>query len=211
MPSVRGAAAGARLGRLLVRSGWSVHVRGAEHVPARGPVILAANHTNFLDGPLLFSVSPRPVHCLAMRDLFHGPLGRLLTAVGQVPIDRDGADPAGLRAALEVLRAGLVLGVFPEGTRAAGGEFTQVRLGVAWFAVRSGAPVVPVACLGVGARGRTLGSLPRPRSRLEVAFGTPITVEVTGLSGRARLDAAAEQVERGLRDHLSAARAAMTA
>ncbi len=190
---------------MLVRTGWSVHVRGAEQVPAAGGVVIASNHVNFLDGPLLFGVAPRPVHCLSKRELFRGPIGWVLRGAGHIPINREGPDREAVSAALQVLKDGQVLGVFPEGTRGSG-EFETIRTGVAYFALRTGAPVVPVVCLGVGSRGRTLGALPRPRSRLDVVFGAPFKVEDTGLRGSARLAAASEQVRAELVAHLAAAR-----
>ncbi len=192
---------------MLVRTGWSVHVHGAEQVPATGGVVIASNHVNFLDGPLLLGVAPRPVHCLSKRELFRGPVGWVLRGVGQIPINREGPDREAVSAALQVLKDGQVLGVFPEGTRGSG-EFEAIRSGVAYFALRSGAPIVPVVCLGVGSRGRTLGALPRPRSRLDVVFGAPFKVEDTGLRGSARLAAASEQVRTELVAHHAAARRA---
>ncbi len=206
--SERGAAAGRRLASALVRTGWSVRVRGADLVPATGGVVLAANHVNFLDGPLLLAVAPRPVHCLSKRELFRGPVGWVLRGTGQIPVDREGPDREAVSAALGVLRAGQVLGMFPEGTRGSG-EFETIRRGVAYFALRTGAPVVPVVCLGVGSRGRTLGSLPPPRSRLDVIFGAPFDVVDAGLRGSARLAAASEQVRTALVAHLAAARSAV--
>lgn len=207
----RGVRVGHELTCVVVRAGWSLEVRGRAHVPATGPVLLAGNHTSALDGFLLQAASPRPVHCLAKRELFHGPLGWALRTTGQIAVDRGGADRAGLAAALEVLRAGGALGVFPEGTRASGGTFTTLRAGLAWFAARSGAPVVPVVCMGVGVRGRTLGGLPRPRTRLQVVIGAPLTVDLGGATGRARLQAAMAQVQQHLQAHLATVVAATDA
>ena len=126
-------------------------------------MILAPNHTGFLDPPLLMGTSPRPIHCLAKREIFRGPLGWFLRGIGQIPIDRSGTDRTALSAALAVLAAGRVLVVYPEGTRGSG-DFADLRRGLAWLAVRSGAPVVPVVASGVGSRGRTLSALPPVRS-----------------------------------------------
>ena len=62
----------------IVRRRWDLTVRGAQHVPARGPVVIAANHIGFLDGPLMAIVGPRPVHAMTKRELFSGPLGAFL-------------------------------------------------------------------------------------------------------------------------------------
>lgn len=200
LPTARGAAIGARLSRALVRTFWSVRVYGVEQVPADGPVILAPNHLGFIDGPLLFGVAPRPVHTLAKHEMFRGPVGWVLRGVGQIPVDRDQPDRDVLQAVLGVLDAGRMVAVYPEGTRGAG-DFSELRPGLAWFALRSGAPVVPVVFLGSGSRGRTLGSLPRLRSRLDVVFGAPVVVESSGRRTRAALDAASDQLRTALVAH----------
>lgn len=200
LPTARGAAAGARLCRVLVKAAWSIHVHGAEQVPAGGPVILAPNHLGFIDGPLLFGVSPRPVHTLAKHEMFRGPVGRVLRAVGQIPVDREQPDRTALQAVLGVLAAGRVVAVYPEGTRGAG-DFSELRPGLAWFALRSGAPVVPVVFLGSGARGRTLGSMPRLRARLDVVFGAPVRVEGGERRSRAELDTVSDQLREALVAH----------
>jgi 1-acyl-sn-glycerol-3-phosphate acyltransferase len=200
LPSARGAAFGARLSRFLVRGAWSVRVHGAELVPASGPVILAPNHLGFVDGPLLFGVAPRPVHTLAKDEMFTGPVGWVLRWVGQIPVDRDQPDRASLQAVLGVLADDRVVAVYPEGTRGAG-DFSELRPGLAWFALRSGAPVVPVVFLGSGTRGRTLGSMPRLRSRLTVVFGAPVRVADPGRRSRAALGAASNQLRDALVAH----------
>ena len=73
---------------------WPVTVHGAEHVPASGGVILAANHIGLLDGPLLATYAPRPVHALTKREMFDGRLGGFLRGTGQIPLDRFATDPA---------------------------------------------------------------------------------------------------------------------
>jgi 1-acyl-sn-glycerol-3-phosphate acyltransferase len=184
----------------LVKAAWSIRVHGAEQVPAGGPVILAPNHLGFIDGPLLFGVSPRPVHTLAKHEMFRGPVGWVLRAVGQIPVDREQPDRTVLQAVLGVLAAGRVVAVYPEGTRGAG-DFSELRPGLAWFALRSGAPVVPVVFLGSGARGRTLGSMPRLRARLDVVFGSPVRVEGGERRSRATLDTVSDQLREALVAH----------
>jgi 1-acyl-sn-glycerol-3-phosphate acyltransferase len=163
-------------------------------------VILAPNHLGFIDGPLLFGVSPRPVHTLAKHEMFRGPVGWVLRTVGQIPVDRDQPDRTVLQAVLGVLAAGRVVAVYPEGTRGAG-DFSELRPGLAWFALRSGAPVLPVVFLGSGARGRTLGSMPRLRARLDVVFGAPVRVEGGERRSRAALDTVSDQLREALVAH----------
>lgn len=203
LPTRRGAAAGRGMAFALLRTLWSVRVEGAANVPDKGPVILAPNHTGFIDAPLLMASSPRPVHTLAKRELFRGPLGLLLRAVGQIPLDRDEPGRSLIKAGVGVLDDGRVLVVFPEGTRGAG-DFSELRTGLAWFALRSGAPVVPVVFSGTGSRGRTLGSMPGLRSRLHVVFGPPVHLPAGAGRTRVALDAATEQLREALVAHRKA-------
>jgi 1-acyl-sn-glycerol-3-phosphate acyltransferase len=205
-PSERGAAVGHRIGLALARGGWRVRTLGAWRVPAHGPVILAANHSNYLDGPLLLGVAPRPVHFLVKQEMFRGPVGAVLDRVGQIPVQRDSADRTAIGRALAVLADAGVLGVFPEGTRG-DGDFAEVRGGLTYLALRSGAPVVPVAVFGTGARGKGLGALPSFRSRIDVVFGEPFRAgDGSGRRTRSALREASEQLRERLAGHLAGAR-----
>jgi 1-acyl-sn-glycerol-3-phosphate acyltransferase len=192
-----------RIGPFVLRPFWKITLHGGEHVPATGPVILAGNHNGFLDGPLLVGLSPRPVHFMVKQEMFRGPIGPALHWLGQISVDRNGADRAAIQAALGVLEQGGVLGVFPEGTRSAE-EFVTMHNGLAYFALRSGAPVVPTACLGTDERGTSAGSLPKLRARLDVVYGPP--VELGRGTGRKAIAAASEQLRDVLRTHLEYAR-----
>lgn len=203
VPTPRGALRARRIGPFVLRPFWKITLHGAEYVPAAGPVILAGNHTGFLDGPLLVGLSPRPVHFMVKQEMFKGPIGPALHWLGQISVDRYGADRAAILAALGALEQGGVLGVFPEGTRSAD-DFATMHNGLAYFALRSGAPVVPVACLGSGVRGRTIGSLPKLRTRLDVVYGPP--VELGRGTGRKAVDAASERLRDVLRAHIEQAR-----
>jgi len=212
-PDPRGAVRARHIGPFVLRPFWKVRLHGAEHVPAAGPVIFAGNHTGFLDGPLIVGLSPRPVHFMVKREMFRGPLDPALRWLGQISVDRTGTDRAAVVAALGVLEQGGALGVFPEGTRSSG-DFDTMHNGLAYFALRSRAPVVPVACLGSGERGRTVGALPGLRARLDLVYGPPIDLGLgteAGGGGKAGRRAVAE-TSHALRDallaHLLAAREA---
>lgn len=176
-----GARVGHGIGIGLFGIAYRTRTPGREHVPKKGPVLLAVNHTAFLDAPLVVSVTGRPVHVFSKAELFHGPLGVALRAIGHIPIHRDTADRAALLTGLEVLVHGGVLAVFPEGSRGRG-DFADTRDGLAWLAMRSGAPIVPVVCLGTGvgtgARASTARGIARPFSVLTAAYGEPFTVPV---------------------------------
>lgn len=164
---------GAPLGRWIVRRRYDVHVHHAERFPERGPVVVAANHIGYVDGPLMAVFCPRPVHAWTKVEMFHGALGRFLRAVGQIPLDRFHVDPHAVRVALRVLREGRVVGVFPEGRRG-GGELERFHRGAAYLAMVTGAPVVPLTFIGTREPGGHTDSLPPRGARLDLVFGRPV-------------------------------------
>ncbi len=157
----------------LIRRWWDLEIHGAQHVPPEGPVVMAANHVGWLDGPLLAICAPRPVHALTKIEMFEGVMGRFLLAVGQIPLDRSRTDVTAIRTALRTLRDGGVVGVFPEGARGPG-EMTSPRAGAAYLGLVTGAPVVPVSFLGTRLPGGHDGSLPPRGARMAMTFGEPV-------------------------------------
>ncbi|MXM68712.1 1-acyl-sn-glycerol-3-phosphate acyltransferase [Streptomyces sp. HUCO-GS316] len=207
LPSARGAEVGRRIGVGLMYGLWKPRVLGAWRVPATGPVIFAVNHSHNIDGPMVMGVAPRPTHFLIKKEAFVGPLDPFLTRIGQLKVDRETTDRTAITRALDLLAAGGVLGIFPEGTRGEG-DFASLRAGLAYFAVRSGAPVVPVAVLGSSDRpGRLIKGLPPLRSRVDVVFGNPFDAgDGSGRRTRKALDEATERIQKQLTAHLENAR-----
>ena len=165
-------------------------VEGREHVPRTGPVILAANHLSVVDSFVIPLVAPRPVAFLAKEEYFTRPgvTGALLrtglTAVDAVPVPRGAhrAAQAALDVALGVLAKGRAFGIHPEGSRSRDGRLYRGRTGVAWLALASGAPVVPVGVVGTQ-RVQPIGTrLPRP-VRITVRFGAPLTFTAATFTG----------------------------
>ncbi|MEU3316172.1 lysophospholipid acyltransferase family protein [Streptomyces sp. NPDC048387] len=206
-PSPKGAAVGRRIGIGLMYGLWKPRVLGAWKVPATGPVILAVNHSHNIDGPLVMGTAPRPLHFLVKKEAFVGPLGPFLEGIGQVKVDRSGTDRTAVTRALDVLGNGGALGIFPEGTRG-DGDFASLRAGLAYFAVRSGAPVVPVAVLGsTEAKGRLVKGLPPLRSRVDIVFGSAFEAgDGAGRRTRTALDAATVRIQDRLTAHLTDAK-----
>lgn len=201
--------AGRWLGIAIFHTAYRGVAIDAHLVPRTGPVVLVANHSGFLDGPLVFSSTPRPVSFLVKQETFHGPLGTLLRGVGQIPVDRGVGDRAALGAASAVLARGGAVGVFPEGTRGRG-DVAQVNQGATWLALQSGAAVVPVACLGTRRTGESTESMPRVGTRLVAVFGQPFVIPVeAGVPGRERLRRGSELLRERLSAHVSAAAARM--
>lgn len=154
---------------------WEIRERGDSHVPETGPVILASNHIGWLDGPLLIARAPRPAHAMVKTEAFEGRSGRLLRFTGQIRVDRSINDAAALRQALRALEAGQVVALYPEGSRGAG-DLATIKPGVAWLALATGAPVVPVAIFGTREPGGSADSRPPKGSQIDVVYGAPMTV-----------------------------------
>jgi 1-acyl-sn-glycerol-3-phosphate acyltransferase len=206
-PSRRGAAVGRGIGIGLMYGLFRPRVLGAWRVPSSGPVILAVNHSHNVDGPMVMGTAPRPVHFLIKKEAFTGPLDPFLRSIGQVRVDRSVTDRAAVTGALGILKEGGVLGIFPEGSRGEG-DFASLRSGLAYFAVRSGAPVVPVAVLGsTGRRSRLIRGLPPLRGRVDLVFGEAFQVgDGGGKRTRAALDSATVRLQERLTAHLENAR-----
>ncbi|MDQ4005483.1 MAG: 1-acyl-sn-glycerol-3-phosphate acyltransferase [Actinomycetota bacterium] len=164
------------LGEAVAGRGLAVYHRlevdGSRHVPAEGPAVLAMNHDSLLDIPLLVPAACRPVWFMAKVELFRGRFSTwLFHAMGGFPVRRGAFDVRAVRAALEVVRRGRVLAMYPEGTRA---PYLQPFLpGAAWVALASGAPLVPVAISGT-ADAMPKGSRLPKRTRVVVRFGEPM-------------------------------------
>lgn len=147
-------------------TGWSVV--GRDRVPREGGLIVASNHISFWDPPLVGSACPRELHYLAKDELFRAPvLGSLIRAFNAIPIRRGMADLAGLSRAIDVVRSGGALLLFPEGTRMRDGELHPARPGVGMIAVNADAPIVPCYISGSNRPGRWWWR----GARVRIAFG----------------------------------------
>ncbi len=155
--------------------GWRVYNNA--RVPRKGAVILAANHSSFLDPPLVGSGLHRDINYLARKSLFRVPvLGWILRTVNAVPVDRDGGGAAGLKTIIDRLHVGGAIILFPEGTRSQDGNLQPARSGIGLTVIKSDAPVVPVRVFGTfEAWGRHV-KFPRPR-RVSVKYGRPMLFE----------------------------------
>jgi 1-acyl-sn-glycerol-3-phosphate acyltransferase len=187
-----------RLCRLFGR----MEVTGLGRVPEIGPAILAVNHTSLMDGPVLFGLLRRPVSFLVKAEAFEpgrGWAGDVLRSAGQLPVRRYQVDPAPVRYALALLNAGGILGMFPEGSRGSG-LAEAVRPGVGYFAVKSGAPVLPVAVLGT----RTMIRYPY-QYLVTVRIGPPLSFPApSGVLNRGRWLEAAELIRQAMAELVAA-------
>ncbi|TCK24669.1 lysophospholipid acyltransferase family protein [Pseudonocardia endophytica] len=171
---------------------FRLRVHRRERVPRTGPVVVVANHSAFVDGPLLYGLLGRRAVFLVKDEMFRGPLGYVLPRMGQLAVRRGTVDRRPLMAALDVLRGNGMVVVFPEGTRGTG-EVAAARHGAAWLARQAQAPLLPVACRGTA---RPSGGKRRLRPRVDVLVGDPLPTP-TG-RGRAELAEATEGIRTAL-------------
>lgn len=178
-------------------------VRGAENIPKQGAAILASNHLSFVDSIFLPLKVRRPVTFLAKSDYFtgRGVKGALIRwffkSTGQLPIDRSGgkASEDSLNTGLGVLERGLLLGIYPEGTRSPTAKLYRGRTGIARMALEAKVPVVPVAMIDTE-KVQPIGSKYPKIHRVGVVIGEPLEFSrFAGMEGeRAVLRAVADQI-----------------
>lgn len=180
----------------LARLVYRPRVEGKHLVPKSGPVIFASNHLSFIDSIAIPVAAPRQVHFLAKSSYFEGTglsgwfSKQFFTSIGAIPVRR-GAGQAALDALDQqrvLLELGSAVALYPEGTRSVDGRLYKGRTGVAFLALQTGAPVVPVGLIGtdkVMPRGATMPSLTH---RVTVRFGEPLNLSHHGdpASGKAR-------------------------
>jgi 1-acyl-sn-glycerol-3-phosphate acyltransferase len=123
---------------------------GLDHIPERGSAILASNHLSFLDSVFLPAACERPIYFLGKSDYFADRRRWFFESVGVMPVYREGGDAgeASLRRGEEILNTGHLLGIYPEGTRSPDGRLYRGKTGPVRLALRTGAPIIPVAMIG---------------------------------------------------------------
>ena len=195
---------GQAIGRVLFHAAYRPYAVDAHLVPRSGAVIFVANHTGLIDGPLAFTLAPRPASFLVKEETFRGFVGTVLHLVGQIPIQRDTGDRAALATAIAVLKAGGAVGIFPEGTRGRG-DVAAVHQGASWLALQTSTPIVPVALLGVRREGQGVAELPRAWSKVVAVFGAPVMLDADpAIPRRERVRGATEQLRQVLAAHVAA-------
>ena len=156
-----------------------MRLEGREHIPARGPYIIVANHTDWKDPPaieLCFGVCIRFMAKIEAFGVFF--VGGLMRGKGCFPVRRGEGDRRAVITSLQVLKSGNPLGFFPEGTRSRDGVLQRAHPGVAFLAKRSAAPILPVGVTGTR-QARAL------RSDIRVRVGAPFRYEDLGLGAAA--------------------------
>ena len=163
-----------RIARIAYRLYGRWQIVDYHKFPKTGPVIAAANHVSYVDPPFLGAAITRECRFMARHDLWKRKFMRwLLPRVGAFPVHRDTADRTAIRFALDALRQGLVLVLFPEGGRSEDGKLQPAQPGVALIVQKSGAPVVPIALIGPE-KMWPVGQKKLKRVPLKIAFGDPL-------------------------------------
>ena len=181
--------------RAVLRVTCRVDAAQLARVPQRGPLILAANHVNFLEAPLLYTeLTPRPISVLVKAETWHNPvLGWWFDTIGgagAIPLRRGEADMDALHQALGALAEGQILAVAPEGTRSGHGCLQRGLPGMVLLALHSGAPIWPVVCIGGERFWPNLKRL--RRTDITIRLGNPF-----------HLDAGGRRVRRELRQQMA--------
>jgi len=164
----------------LIRMAVKIEDRELTCVPQQGPLILAANHINFLEVPLLYShLYPRPITGWAKVETWKNPFfAWLFNIYHAIPIRRGESDLTALSKAVEAMKNRMIIAISPEGTRSYVGSLQQGKPGIVLLAVRSAAPIQPVATYGGELFWKKIFRL--QRSRFFIKVGHPFTIDTHG-------------------------------
>lgn len=152
--------------------------RGKENVPAEGGYVLCCNHVSMLDPVHLILGQKRHIYFMAKKELFPNAFTRWLfsTVLGAFAVDRDGSDKDAIVHAINLVKNGHIMGIFPEGTRSKDGKLGRVKAGAAMIAARTGAEVIPCCVLRKDMKLRLF-------SKTTVVYGQPIPPSELHLDG----------------------------
>jgi 1-acyl-sn-glycerol-3-phosphate acyltransferase len=154
--------------RPVIEHVYRLDVQGLEHVPPDGGLVVAANHTSFVDAwPLAIALRPRSLHFMVKAEAWKPPLSWILSRVGSFRVRRGESDEEAIANAIRVCREGRVMAMFPEGTRR--GREPRPHAGAARIALAAGVPLVPAALRGLDRLSRA--------ARLRLRFGTPVPLD----------------------------------
>lgn len=162
------------LAKILARLFFRYRVVHPERMIESGPLILAVNHSSFLDPPLAGICSKRAVYYLGRKTLMDWPVfGRLFPDMNVIPVERDGNDMSALREVIKKIKGGNGVVLFPEGTRSPDGQLQPARAGIGLVIAKTGAPVLPMRIFGAHEAFPKNKKLPR-FTKLTVVLGEPI-------------------------------------
>lgn len=153
----------------IIKIVFRVQIEGIENVPQKGPVIICPNHISLLDPPIIGALLNRRIYFMAKAELFKNPLfGYILRkGLGAFPVKRGTSDFFAIKTALNYLKNGQAIGIFPEGTRSKNGMLQKAEPGVSMLAIRGHAAVIPV---GIKSNYRLF-------SKLTIRIGKPVNLD----------------------------------
>jgi len=182
----------------ILRFKFKVKVTGLENIPSSGGVIIASNHASYLDPPLMACpIKNRIVRFMARDTLFDHPVASwLFHRFGVVPLSRDRGDVGAIKTAIQLLKSGECVALFPEGTRTTSGELQAPKGGIGFLIAKAAVPVVPVYISG------SYEAYPKGAKKIKshpvsLHFGKTITPEelaITGPRGKPDFDAIGQLV-----------------
>lgn len=154
--------------KIYYKFAFRMDIQGEENIPPEGGVVLCCNHMSNLDPTTMAGFVRRPVRYIAKKELFEKRWSaKLLSALGAFPVDRQTTDMKALKTAIKLLKNGEALGIFAEGTRVKEGEAKAAKAGVALFALKGEAPIVPIC----------ISSKYKFRSVVHIRYGKPIYLD----------------------------------
>ncbi|GAB4468903.1 MAG: hypothetical protein Kow0088_00410 [Anaerolineales bacterium] len=171
-----------RILNFLIKHGSTIvldiEARELSKVPKVGPLIIATNHINFIEVPVVYThLQPRPITGLVKVETWNNPLmGLLFDLWGGIPVRRGEADITAAKRCLQALRSGKIVAIAPEGTRSGNGRLRKGQAGIVFLAMKSKAPILPLAFYGAERYWQDLSSLNKIPFRVRV--GQLFTIEV---------------------------------
>lgn len=166
--------------RIMGSSVCHLRVFGRERLPKEGGLLLAVNHQSYLDPVIVATAVDREIHYMARDTLFRNPVFGAVIATGNAfPVDRDRGDVKGVKAAIERLKAGHAVLMFPEGTRTRDGRIGRVKGGVGLIASQADAPILPILIQGAYDVWPRHRKYPTP-AVITVVIGSPFRVRERG-------------------------------
>jgi len=134
---------------LLLKVFWRMEIIGIENLPESGGLIIASNHVSYLDPAVLAASLNRKIYFITKKEVFkNGFVSFIFKNLNAISVDRENADILALKKAINILREGKVLGIFPEGSRSSNGELQELKLGAIRIAMKTGVPILPVGIIG---------------------------------------------------------------
>ncbi|MCL5773900.1 MAG: 1-acyl-sn-glycerol-3-phosphate acyltransferase [Firmicutes bacterium] len=184
---------------MVLKIFWRLEVEGAENLPQEGGVLIASNHSSYLDPPVMGASFERQVHFMAKKELFKVPvLGFCISRMGNFPVARGTADRSAIRKAIEYLSSGEVVGIFPQGTRSKSGTMKDAEIGAAMLAAKAGVPILPMGIRGNIGVFQMKGIIPK-FSKIKVKIGKPIEVSLQPRADREQLKTILDKVMEEIR------------